>query len=281
MKKNFLKIMSVCLLLAGFWSCKKDEKQIIFEGGAAPVLTQLSANPDSVLLRVNRNNEFVNISWTNPEYRFTTGTSSQDVTYTLQIDTVGANFTNPKKQEVSISKDLSRIITVGDMNNYLTKMELTIDTAHNIEMRVVSNLNGAIKLYSNVISFTQVVMYEDFAIPPPATNQLFIVGDGTATGWDNNPGVPHFATKVSKGLYIDTVHLESGKYYKYLSSPGNWQPQYGLKKSSGGTSSGGDLGLNNQTPLFPSDPDAIPTLGTGEYIVTLNFTTGKYSVVPK
>lgn len=30
------------------------------------------------------------LNWTNPEYKFTTGVSSQDVSYTIEMDTAGA-----------------------------------------------------------------------------------------------------------------------------------------------------------------------------------------------
>lgn len=275
----YLTIFLVCI---GLGSCKKDDQQLFFLGGTAPVLTQLSPKPDSVLLRINKDKVFANFAWTNPDYRLTTGISSHDVTYILQIDTVGSNFSNPKMQEASIGKDLGRVVTVGEFNNYLTKMELTVDVPHNIEVRIVSTINGAVKLYSNVFTYSQIVMYEDFAIPPPVNGQLYIVGDGTSTGWDNNPGTPHYATKISKGLFVDTVTLIPNKYYKYLTKPGFWQPQYGLKSGSGGNAQGGDIGLNDQSPQFPSDPDAFPTpANAGDYIITLNFTTGKYTVVPK
>lgn len=275
---NFFAMFAVLAITVS--SCKKDEKQVFFEGGKAPELTNMTANIDSILLRPNRNNVFASIVWTNPDYRFTTGISSQNVTYLLQVDTV-SDFTSTSKQEVSISKDLSKTITVGDMNGYLTKMGLTVDVPHEVAVRIVSSINGGVKLYSNTINFSQIVMYEDFALPPPANGQLFVVGDGTSTGWNNNPGTPEFATKVSKGLYIDTITLAPGKYFKFLTTTGLWQPQYGVVKGKGDANEG-DIGLNNQTPGFDFDPEAIPTpSAAGDYIVTLNFTTGKYTVKPK
>ena len=280
--KNIIKFFVFTFFAAAiFQACKKDDKQITFDGGTPPNLTRLSGMGDSVLLRINRDMEFVSLAWTNPNYRFTTGNSSQDVVYVLQVDTVGSNFSNSKKFEKEISKSLSTSISVSDMNTYLTKMELSVDMPHDIEVRIVSSLSGQVKLNSNTLTFSRIVMYEDFAIPPPANGQLFVVGDGTATGWDNNPSAPHYATKVSKGLFVDTLSLVAGGYFKYLTISTQWQPQYGLKSGSGGNATGGEIGLNNQTPTFPSDPDAIPTPGTGDYIVTLNFTAGKYTVVPK
>src|SRR6187551_62497 len=105
--KNILNVLfcSVAIILV-LASCKKDEHKIILESSTAPVFTPSSTAP-MVLLGDNKNNVALRFNWTNPDYKFTTGNSSQDVTYTLQVDTTGANFTNPRKQEVSISKDLA------------------------------------------------------------------------------------------------------------------------------------------------------------------------------
>ena len=88
--KNILKLLFGALFLTGaFFSCKKDENKIFYEGGKAPVLTASSTSA-MVLIIANKNNFALKFNWTNPDYQFTTGISSQDVTYTLQFDTTGA-----------------------------------------------------------------------------------------------------------------------------------------------------------------------------------------------
>jgi hypothetical protein len=107
MKNIFRYVLPALTLAIVFASCKKDEKRVVFEGGTAPVLTASAAGP-FVLLQPERDKPAVTLKWTNPDYKFNTGVSSQDVTYTLQIDTAGSNFTlNPNKQEVAIANDLS------------------------------------------------------------------------------------------------------------------------------------------------------------------------------
>ena len=75
------------------------------------------------------------------------------------------------------------------------------------------------------------------------------------------------------------MNFTPGYYYKFLTTLNQWQPQYGKSKLAGasGDASGGDLGYN----FGPQgDPDAIPTPATaGSYKVTVNFKTGKYTVV--
>ncbi len=55
-------IVALMLLMIG---CKKDEKQVVFEGGTAPVLSSTTFN-DTVLLRSNEAKVAFKLSWTNP-----------------------------------------------------------------------------------------------------------------------------------------------------------------------------------------------------------------------
>lgn len=278
--KNSLKFIFFTFTLSlMFSSCKKDENIIYFEGGTAPVLTA-SSTAALVLLPANQANQVIKFSWTNPEYRFTTGISSQDVNYILQVDTTGSNFTNPGKQEVSIAKNLDVTFTVKELNTILTKLNILENVTHNVEFRIKSTLvNNSVPLYSNVIKII-ITPYLDVAIPISTTGELYITGDATPSSWTNSPPAAQKCTKISNTEYSITMNFVSGKYYKFLTTLGAWQPQYGLKPSSGGNASGGDLGLNNNTPAYPSDPDAIPTAALdGNYKVTINFKTGKYTAV--
>src|SRR5687767_10448625 len=146
---NFLFcVIAIVVVLA---SCKKDEHKIMLVSSTAPVLTASSTAP-MVLNGANGSNIALRFNWTNPDYKFTTGTSSQDVSYTLQIDTTGANFTNPALQEISIANDLSKEFTVKDLNTVLTKLNLLENIPHNVEFRLKASLaGGAVPLLSNVI----------------------------------------------------------------------------------------------------------------------------------
>lgn len=278
MKKILSKIFLVTMLVSLFASCKKEENKVYFEGGTAPVLTA-SSTAALVLLDANKANTAIKFSWTNPNYMFNTGVSSQDVNYILQVDTTGSNFSNPNIQEVAISKNLDVTFTVKELNTILTKLLMLENINHNIEFRIKSTLiNNAVPLYSNVIKIV-INPYLDVAIPISNTGNLYITGDATPDGWTNSPTASQKMTKISNTEYQISMALAPGKYFKFLTTLGAWQPQYGLKPSSGGTASSGELGLNNLTPQFPSDPDAIPTPSSGgTYKINVNFKTGKYTV---
>ena len=100
--KNILKLFLGSLLLSFvFIACKKDEYKNYFEGGTAPVLTA-STIASQVLLPTNKDNQSITFSWTNPRYTFTSGVSSQNVSYILQVDKSGSNLSSPDIQELSI-----------------------------------------------------------------------------------------------------------------------------------------------------------------------------------
>src|SRR5438270_6645784 len=148
----------ICLLSSFFivigWSCSKKENKVYFEGGKPPVLTA-SLNDSIPLDFTTKDQEALKLYWTNPDYMFTTGISSQDVTYQVEIDTAGSNFTNPSKKVISISNDLNLILTQGQLNDYLlNQLQLNTTMVHNLEMRVTASLAGStVPIYSNVLKF--------------------------------------------------------------------------------------------------------------------------------
>jgi hypothetical protein len=275
--KNIIKFVFLFFLLTALvWSCKKDEHKIYFEGGTAPVL---SASSTTIPLSyANAANNAVTFSWTNPEYKFTTGISSQNVSYVLEIDTTGANFTNPNKKELAISQDLSQTITVANFNDYLlNQLVLTPGKTHNLDIRIKSTLtNSSVPEYSNALQYT----VTPYAIPPkvvpPASGNLWIVGSAVASGWSNPLPAPYDVTqkftRVSETLYTIIVPLIGGANgYKLLQINGDWNTQY--HAIDGTVVSGGDFELKNSDPQFPS-PAA-----SGTYKITIDFQRGKYTVV--
>jgi starch-binding outer membrane protein SusE/F len=277
MKKK-TQYMFLCLLLASLvWSCSKDEKKIYLEGGTAPVL---SANKtELVLTDATKDEDAVTFSWTNPNYTFTTGVSSQDVTYYLEVDTAGANFTNPNKLTVSISNDMELTFTVGELNAYLSNtMLLKTGVSHNLEFRIKSTLrNNTAAFYSNVLSMTAIPFLPPPKVAPPTEGTLWLVGDAAAGGWNNPLSAPYDVTQkftqdpnVST-LYTLTVDFIGGGGYKLVQKMGVWGTQY--HALDGSILSGGDFEMKDSDPQFPGPATA------GTYLVTVDFQLGKYYVV--
>lgn len=275
MKNKLLTIISF-LLLVFSWACKKEENKIFFEEGTPPVLSA-SKTGNIPLSFANKDLEAVKLSWTNPDYRFTTGPSSQGVTYQVEIDTTGANFTNPQRKILSISNDLSLTLSQHELNDYLlNQLQLTPAAPHDIEFRVRSTIGAAIPLLSNVLKFT----VTPYAIPPkvdpPASGELYIVGSATpggdATGWNNPVPVPSQKfTQVSPTLYEITIALHADKSYLFLPVNGSWAVKYG------------GLGANNTNNVNGDDfkiqgGDLKAPAISGNYKIQVDFQRGKFTL---
>jgi starch-binding outer membrane protein SusE/F len=276
MKNIFKYLLGVVGIALIFSSCEKDENRVTIESAKAPVLSVSSTTP-LVLSGTNAANLALRFNWTNPDYRFTTGISSHDVTYSLEADTAGANFTNPRKQEVSVSKDLSKELTVKELNALfgVTRMNLVEGMPHNIEFRLKASIaSGAAPIYSNVIKI-MITPYLDVAVPVPTTGSLWATGDAFASGWSNPLGNPYDAsqkfTRVSNTLYELVVNMPGGGNYKILQDNGRWDTQYHML--TGGTWSAGNFEKKDSDPGFVGPPTA------GTYKITVDFITGTYTVV--
>ncbi len=270
--KNTIKILSGLFLAAIFFSCKKEVAEIQYQGGTAPALTAPGL-ATVVLTKANENNVWINFTWTNPNYQFSTGTSSQDVTYTLQFDTTGSNFTTPTMQEIVVAKELSRAVTVKEINTALAKLGMAENVPHNVEIRLKSALaNNSVPLYSNVLKVV-ITPYLDVAVPLPSSGNLFLVGDATAGGWNNPVPVPSQQfTKTSTTTYEITVALNGAKEYLMLPVNGDWSHKYAVKdKTLGGLNAGGDFGLDLN--------DNIPGPAvSGNYKIVADFKIGRFTV---
>jgi len=256
------------------WSCKKEENKIFFEGGTPSVLAASSTSA-LVLTDANKNNTAIKFTWTNPDYKFTTGLSSQNVTYTLQVDTTGANFTNPAMQQVTIANDLSVTYTVKDLNAILTKLNLQEDVSHNVEFRIVSALtNNSVRLVSNVIKIA-VTPYLDVAVQVPKDGTLWVTGDAFASGWGNPLPSPYDVsqkfTKVSNTVYELVVNMNNSGGYKLIQKQGDWSTQYHMVAGSSALS--GTFEYGDANPAF-----LAPTVA-GTYKLTFNFKTGTFTAV--
>ncbi len=106
----------------------------------------------------------------------------------------------------------------------------------------------------------------------PLGGDLYITGDATPSSWTNAPPTTQKFTQLTNGVFEIVMAFVPGKLYKFLNTNGQWQPQFG-----GDNAAGGDLGANYGGG---GDPAAIPTPAVaGNYKVTVNFITKKYTVV--
>ncbi len=276
MKTLFRKLFFIGMGVAFFASCKKDQNMDYFNGGTAPVLSA-SVSGTIPLSNATQTNVAVTFSWTNPGYLFTTGISSQNVSYLLEIDTLGANFTSPLHISTSISPDVALPYVDAALNSALSnQMLLVVGIKHTIQVRVTATLNGvaATSLVSNVLQFTVTPWNPPPVVAPPTTAKLYLVGSATAGGWGNPVPTPSQQfTQVSTTLYTITVPLTGGQEFLFLPLNGDWGNKFACNKTASPPSgeTGGVFGFN-WNDNFPG-PAA-----NGTYKIDVNFQTGKYIV---
>jgi hypothetical protein len=263
----------------GLLSCEKEEDRVIFKGGNSPVLVS-SSTSDLVLTKEKAEYSSLQFQWTNPEYEFSNGANTQDVLYTLEIDTEGANFSSAKRIAIGITRDLFTSFTVRQLNNTLSVMELEDYVPHGFEFRIKANLsNGSVPVYSNVVKIN-VTTFLDVVYPVP--DKLYITGSATPASWqagiagETVPPDQQF-TKVNSYLFqIDKLHFtfngtdDGSNGFLLLPVYGSWAAKYGFT---------GDKHKNNRSgdSFKPEGNDFAPP-ATGTYKIVVNFKTGKYSV---
>jgi len=271
--KNLLYFTAGLLLLT---ACEKVENKIVFEGGTPPTLSATIANGQMIpLSNKTKTDPAITFMWTNPDYKFNTGVSSQNVNYTLQIDTAGANFSSKDLQEKSLIGDLKTTFTMGELNAMLAKLQFLEDVPGTIEVRLKSSLqDGSVALYSNVQTFT-VVPFLDVAVPLPTTGELWLVGSATPNDWNNPTVSSQQLTRVSATTFTITINLKGGQEFLVIPKNGDWGNKYAAAQKDIDADpefwKGGPFGFNSDKN-FPGPP------ADGTYKITFEFKTGKFSV---
>jgi hypothetical protein len=272
MKNIFKPLMFAILSMAILSSCSKEEDREIFLGGKAPVLSA-SVSGTIPLGFATENNAAVKFSWTNPDYDFASGVSSQDVNYTLEIDVAGQSFNSPNKKAVSISKDLSVSYTQKEFNIILSDLQLKLNSPAAVEVRLIASLGAsATRLVSNTMRFNVTPFAPPPKVPVPTAGTLWIIGDAVASSWNNPLPAPFDATqkftKVSETLYELVVNFVGGGAYKLIQENGVWGTQYHMVE---GNANGGTFEKKDADPAFVG-----PSAGT--YKISVDFQTGKFTV---
>jgi hypothetical protein len=266
-------------------ACKKEGTNVVYEGGTTPVLTATAS--DSIPLSpATASDAAITFNWTNPNFQFSDGPSSLNVTYNLEFDTVGGNFSSSHMQTVQVSPDLSKSFTVGALNSLIANgLQLSTGQQHMLQVRVVAQLapytSGSPSISpqsSNALTFAVTPFAPPPVVTPPAA--LFIVGgDPLLGGWSNPVPASQQFTQVSATDFQLTIALSGGDptnsnasdQYLLLPVNGSWSHKYACASTSGQPFSGGTFGLD-QSSNFPG-----PT-AAGTYKFDVNFQTGIITV---
>ncbi|QSE96241.1 SusF/SusE family outer membrane protein [Fulvivirga lutea] len=209
----------------------------------------ISATPD----------EIVEIIW--QESFVSTG---GDITYEWQADADGGDFDTPLLTLPSNNSGVENYLTLTfqQLEDALADVGIDPGATAMLDWRVVAT-SGNFSSISNVYS----VSITRYLVEIP---QLFLVGDATAAGWDNNNNNPAlFRDPVNTGKFYYKGYFNAGAF-KILEVKGQWQPQWGSVGD-------GILGVNDGTG---SDPGTINVSSAGYYEFVFNGATRTYTFEP-
>jgi hypothetical protein len=271
-------------LMAALWSCKKQENQVTLESTKPVTLSgSLPSGSTIPMAYADRAQTALTLNWSNPEYTFNTGPSSQNVSYRVEIDTLGSNFSWSKKQSFLVTGGLSKSFTQEELNTMmLTNMRLVAEIPHTLEMRVMAYIgNEAAMQVSNRVTYKLTPFTTPPVVLPPASGKLFITGSATTLSWmgggdpeSNAVTAGQKFTQVSATKYvINSVHLNGDQSFLLVPQYGDWGDKYGF--------TGGGNANNTSGDTFKRGGNDIKAPATsGNYKIEVDFQLGTFTVTP-
>jgi len=249
-------------------SCKKEEAGPVLDMSqtVVPVIQQPASGTVVVLIK-EAADSVINFLWTPAVY----GLDNLEIPkYSLQMDTVGSNFSKPV--ELINTTGTTYSTTVGKLNQLLVGMGAAVELPITVEFRVLAYLNTKSD-YSDIfsgINSVAVTTYSDEIEVKP----IYLLGDGTTVGWDNVQALEMIPIDASKFAIVETLG-GGGLFIKFISTRGQWAPLWGTDDS--GTSEAGPLIYRPDEPT--EDPPAIPTPdNAGDYYITADTSALEYTV---
>jgi hypothetical protein len=219
MKANYLKTITVGLMILSLWSCKKDEVRVVANASAAGTLT---ASNTTVNLN-SQNAEQTAVTFTFPEATVTGYPVA--VTSTLQFDLKGNNFTRAKEVVLDTT---AYSTTVSELNKMLLSLGAQIGTAVELEVRLKSAPAPNAPTYSNVITIS--------GTPYLASTWVYVPGD--YNGWKPETADSLISVNADS-IYTGMIDFTPGNLGFKITAEKSWTVEYGDAGEGKITTSGG------------------------------------------
>ena len=211
LKNSFLLLITSCVLLS---SCKKDETEAYLNPGVAPMFN--STITTIVLLQTNANNAAGTFSWSAADFGYKAA-----ITYSIQFCRAGTNFATAATTELTIGSQLSKTITVGELNGKMLDI-IPFGVPSPVHARLKASVGSNVApIYSNVITNIVVTAYLDI-INYNFPQALWVAGN--YQGWD--PGsAPKIVDKAASGTtganYEGYINFTDGSPHNFKLVKGN------------------------------------------------------------
>jgi len=264
-------MLTACLFVL-VSSCDDGSDKFVVSETSPVQLSELTIT-DIELDPVNTNNPAVTFNWTRADYG-----QPAAVKYNIEVS-ADETFENAAVA-TSVSGNNTATLSVGELNSAAGTVGLPAFSWGTIYARVVSSVGTqtGLPVESNNVSFN---VYPYFNYP---FNDYYLVGNGTAPGWNNNVNNPPlFRDTDNPNLYTYTGYFfnETGGdgdgRWKVLEERGLWQPQWGVTENEGEDvpKESGEIAGNPGTQS--DDPGRFGVTSSGYYEFTFDFSGKKYT----
>jgi starch-binding outer membrane protein SusE/F len=261
----------IALLLAIFFTACEEEK-------GTPVLTDYTTQ--AIVAPAEGASIVITKELLDSNYVFTwdSATYSLDLinpSYTLEMDEEANSFEKPKS--LATTSDLMANVKYSNLNKILLDLDDTLIMPYNFKIRVTSNISGALKQISQVVSINITPYIEPPAVdttdsvPVFETDTIYLVGSATLAGWNANLGLP-IICPTPDSVYKITTELITGGI-KILKYKGLWAPQWGDDGSFSGL-------LKYRPTETVTDPPEIPSPGEGTFDIVIDIPNLTYTITP-
>lgn len=270
--KKFSIFLLTIIAFVGFTSCEHDD-DVVFVAQPDPegIMFTNSTAESYTLTNQTSANVAERFVWNEVDFNAPT-----PVTYELQGSTVSdfsgfdvIGTTSQNNLAVTVSQLMDLAEDAGLDNDPNTEMPNSGEVYFRVRAYAGDGASNSLEEISEMISLN-VVLPEEGEEEAPAKMDLFLVGDATATGWDNSAtsnNYPLFRDSENENIYYYTGKLNAGNV-KVIENRGAWAPQYG-----------GENGTLMYRPTEDvADPPAIPVDAEGYYTFTINIDEMTYSL---
>ncbi|TYP97821.1 uncharacterized protein DUF5019 [Sphingobacterium allocomposti] len=204
---NIIAFALLFALLGG--ACSKDETKLIAVPKAG---ASLQASVSSIVLTKEHADETALVlQWKPADFGFQAA-----VTNILQVGVKGKNFEGAREVALTAG-DSSYSFTTLELNTLLLAMELPVDEATDLELRLKSTISPTFtELYSNVLPLS--------ATPYAAISFLYV--PGAYQGWAIETA-ESLISPTSNGVYTGIIYFPEGDLEFKVTTQRSWDAAYG------------------------------------------------------
>ena len=232
--KNILvkKLLLAVIMIFGLISCE-DRDIITVENQSAPIVMDLSA--ENLFLDQNfPQNPALTVNWEPATFSVPV-----EAKYKVEISST-EKFENPYMLAQTSQSITNVSFTNKELNEAAKKIGLVPFKSQKIYFRVSSYLGENDMMQQSQITSINITPY--LASPIYDYVDIYLLGDATAAGWDNNsPNLMPLQKTADKNKYTFTGLFKKGGF-KMIKVKGSWDAQFGIGAAAGQLSTDGGSG---------------------------------------